>query len=141
MRTLVLASAALAMAGAAQAAGTAEGDWMTPNGSAKIHIAPCGATLCGTVVWLKTPNDPETGKPQKDAKNPDVSLRDRPSLGLQIIKGMKPSGEGRWADGTIYDPQGGKTYSSKMSSNADGTLKVEGCIVIACVAQTWKPAS
>ena len=42
--------------------------------------------------------------------------------------------------GSIYDPQSGKTYDSKLSLNPDGTLKVEGCISIICQAQTWKPA-
>ncbi len=128
------------MAGAAQAAGTAQGDWFTLGGLAKVHITPCGATLCGTVVWMKTPNDPETGKPQRDDKNPDPALRDRAALGLQILRGMKPVGDGRWADGTIYDPRSGMTYASKMSTNADGTLKVEGCIAILCKAQIWQPA-
>ena len=141
MRALVLAGAVLAMAGAAQASGVAQGDWLTQNGSAKVHIAPCGTTLCGAVVWMKRPNDPETGQPQRDNKNPDASLRARAALGLQIIRGMKPVGDGRWADGTIYDPQTGKTYASKLTANSDGTLKVEGCIAILCQAQTWTPAN
>ncbi len=141
IQALILAGALVAVAGVAQAAGTAQGDWITQSGSAKVRIAPCGPTLCGTVVWMKQPNDPETGQPQKDNKNPDPALRSRPALGLQIIKGMKPVGDGRWADGTIYDPQSGKTYASKMTANPDGALKVEGCIAILCQAQIWKPAS
>lgn len=141
VQAMVLAGALAACAGAAQAGGTALGDWMTQGGSAKVHIAPCGPTLCGAVVWMKTPNDPETGKPQKDNKNPDPALRERPAIGLQIIRGMKATGDGHWADGAIYDPQSGKTYASKITINPDGTLKVEGCIAILCQAQTWKPAS
>ena len=57
------------------------------------------------------------------------------------IKGFKPASGGRWTGGSIYDPQSGKTYDSKLSLNPDGTLKVEGCISIICQAQTWKPAS
>ena len=140
---LVLAGGLMAMAGAAQAGGTAAaaGDWITQTGLAKVRIAPCGPALCGAVVWMKQPNDPQTGQPQIDNKNPDPALRSRPALGLQIIKGMKPSGEGHWADGTIYDPQSGKTYASRLTANPDGTLKVEGCIAILCQAQTWKPAN
>lgn len=140
MEALVLGAALMAVAGAAQAGGTAQGDWITQNGSAKVHIAPCGSELCGAVVWMKQPNDPETGQLQKDGHNPNPALRGRAALGLEIIHGMKPTGDGRWEGGTIYDPQTGKTYASKLSHNPDGTLKVEGCIAILCQAQTWKPA-
>ena len=40
--------------------------------------------------------------------------------------------------GKIYDPNSGKTYDSKISVNTNGTLKVEGCILVICQAQTWK---
>jgi len=138
--TTVLAGA-MAGVGMAQAAGTAAGDWITQNGLAKVHIAPCGQDLCGAVVWMKEPLDPETHQPKKDEHNPNPALRGRAALGLQIIHGMKPAGDGRWAGGTIYDPQTGKTYTSKLTRNPDGTLKVEGCIAILCQAQTWKPAT
>jgi len=141
IEALVLAATLLVSASAAEAGGTIQGDWITQSGSAKVHIAPCGQELCGAVVWMKQPNDPETGLPQRDGHNPDPALRNRTALGLQIINGMKPAGDGHWAGGSIYDPQTGKTYASKLSHNPDGTLKVEGCIAILCQAQTWKPAS
>jgi uncharacterized protein (DUF2147 family) len=141
VQALILAGALMTAAGAAQAGGAALGDWITQSGSAKVHIAPCGSELCGAVVWMRQPLDPETGQPQKDERNPDPALRGRTALGLQIIHGMKPAGDGHWAGGTIYDPQTGRTYASKLSHNPDGTLKVEGCIAILCQAQTWKPAS
>ena len=40
--------------------------------------------------------------------------------------------------GKIYDPNSGKTYDSKIGVNANGTLKVEGCVLVVCQAQTWK---
>ena len=142
MRGVGLALAcALMAAGSAQAAGRAQGDWITQSGLGKVRITPCGPALCGAVIWMKQPLDPETGQPQKDGKNPDPALRNRPAIGLQIIKGMKPAGDGRWAGGTIYDPQTGRTYASKLTVNPDNTLKVEGCIAFVCQAQTWKSAN
>jgi len=41
--------------------------------------------------------------------------------------------------GKIYDPTSGKTYDSKVSRNADGTLSVSGCYLIFCQSQTWTP--
>ena len=39
------------------------GMWLTQGGNSRIRIADCGGALCGTIVWLKEPNDPDTGKP------------------------------------------------------------------------------
>lgn len=130
----------LAFAGAATAAGAVRGDWVTQRG-ARVRVAACGDGLCGTLVGLPQPLDPVAGQPQKDTNNPDPALRERPRLGIQIIKGMRSTGGGRWSGGRIYDPQTGKTFDSRMSLNPDGTLTVEGCIAIICQAQAWTPAN
>lgn len=146
MKTARLALAALALAAigsTAQAADPVEGLWLVQSGTAKVRIAPCTTNrtlMCGTVAWLKTPND-KAGQPLKDANNPDAGQRGKPILGLNMIRDFKASGAGRWTGGKIYDPGAGKTYGSKMSLNPEGTLKVEGCIAMICQAQTWKRTS
>jgi uncharacterized protein (DUF2147 family) len=140
-RIAALGAILAALAGSAQAAGTVQGVWLTQSGSAKVRLAPCGSKLCGTIIWLKNPTDKATGKPPIDGKNPDPALRDRPIVGLQMIHDFKSAAGGRWTGGSIYDPESGKTYASKLNLNPDGTLKVEGCIAIICQAQTWKQAN
>ncbi len=56
------------------------GVWLTQAGDAKIRISKCGAGLCGTIIWLKTPIDASSGKPQVDDKNANRALANRPSL-------------------------------------------------------------
>ena len=46
--------------------------------------------------------------------------------------------KGRWTGGKIYDPGEGKTYDARIRINPDGTLKLEGCVLIVCQAQTWR---
>ncbi|MFD3266025.1 DUF2147 domain-containing protein [Phenylobacterium ferrooxidans] len=133
------AALALLAATAAQAADPVMGDWTTVGGGTKVRIAPCvsdTAKACGTITWMKNPKD-KAGGPLKDVNNPDANLRNRPLVGLQMIRDFKPAGPGKWTGGKIYDPGGGKTYSSKISANANGSLKVEGCIGPICQAQTW----
>src|ERR1700730_897377 len=72
------------------------GTWLTEGGTATVRLANCGDAVCGTIIALKQPNDPETGKPQTDRNNTNASLRNRPILGLQIVFGMKPSGTNKW---------------------------------------------
>lgn len=147
LHRLVLAGAAAvalatALSTSSWAAGTVQGDWITQSGSAKVRVAPCsGGKLCGTVIWMKNPLDKTTGKPQLDVKNPDPALRTRPITGLQMIKDFKSAPGGKWTGGSIYDPESGKTYASKIALNPNGTLKVEGCIAIICQAQTWRAAN
>ena len=134
MRAILLA-AGLMLAGAAPAAAhSVEGEWLTQNKGGKVHIAPCPARaerICGAISWLKDPTKP------RDVNNPDPALRTRPILGLTMIRDFKPAGPDRWTGGKIYDPRSGKTYDSKMSLNANGSLKVEGCVLMVCQAQTW----
>jgi uncharacterized protein (DUF2147 family) len=124
---------------AAQAA-SIDGDWLTPKGGAKVHIANCGPKLCGVITWLKNPND-KTGQPAKDAYNPDPTLKSRPVVGVQILRNMQPAGDGRWTGGSIYNPGDGKTYASKMILDPTGVLKVQGCVSVICVTQVWTRAS
>jgi uncharacterized protein (DUF2147 family) len=61
---------------------------------------------------------------------------DHPWLGLEIIRGMKPDGEAKFADGTILDPRDGKIYHATMKVSPDGgTLIVRGYIGIELLGQ------
>ena len=60
------------------------GTWLTAEGDAHIRVAPCGSdTYCGSVAWLKSPIDPETGLPRIDKNNPDAAKRGRPIVGTR----------------------------------------------------------
>ena len=137
MRQLAIVAAALLTAGPAFAADPVEGEWLVRGGSAKVRIAPCAAKpdkMCGLISWMRDPKEAAA----RDANNPDPKLRTRPIMGLPLIRDFKAAGPGRWIGGKIYDPESGKTYDSKLSVNRDGTLKVEGCILMICQGQTWK---
>jgi len=133
MRPLVFA-AALALGAAPALADPVDGEWLNQDRTGKIRFAACPAKadrMCGTISWLKDPTK------TKDVNNPDPALRSRPLVGLQVVRDFKLAAPGRWTGGKIYDPKSGKTYDSKAAVNADGTLKLEGCIAFICQAQTW----
>ena len=136
MRAIAFAAVLSLAAGPALAADPVEGDWLTQSGSGKVKIAPCPGKadrLCGNISWLRPADAKAT-----DANNPDPKLKTRPIMGMPMLWGFKPAGPGKWTGGKIYDPNSGKTYDSKIGVNANGTLKVEGCILVVCQAQTWK---
>jgi uncharacterized protein (DUF2147 family) len=115
------------------------GNWLTEDGKATVKIASCGAALCGTVVSLKEPNDPDTHKPKTDKNNADASLRSRPMIGVQIVLEMKPSGTANKWSGQVYNAEDGKTYSGSLTLQDANTIRLEGCILggLVCKASKW----
>ncbi|MEH6547535.1 MAG: DUF2147 domain-containing protein [Sneathiella sp.] len=113
------------------------GVWSTVDDKSHVKIEPCGDKFCGKIVWLKEPNNPE-GKPKKDLNNTEESLKTRPILGLELLSGFMPESKTEWEDGTIYNPEDGKTYSSTLTIAKSGVLEVEGCVLFLCKTQVWK---
>ena len=138
------ALAALIALTSAEAAFAAEpnGIWLTQTGTSRIRVADCGGALCGTIIWLKEPNDPDTGKPKTDKNNSDAAKRSRPLLGVQIVLGMKPAGADKWT-GQVYNAEDGKTYSGNLSYSGGDSLQLQGCALggLVCKSQTWTKAN
>lgn len=101
------------------------GEWKTEDKEATVRIyRGDNGKYYGKITWLKTPND-KNGKPFTDTENPDKSLRAEPLLGLVLLKSFTFS-DGEWKDGTIYDPNEGKTYNAKVWLTGSDTLNVRG---------------
>lgn len=124
----------VALAGFPALAGAADVDgvWATEKNKAggylEITMAPCASDAsltCGTV-----------SKAFK-ASGEDPGYAD---LGKTIIKDMKHDGGESYSGGTIWDPENGKTYGSKMTLQGNG-LDVDGCVSIFCEGQHWKRVS
>lgn len=78
--------------------------------TSKIEVKEENGKFIGTVIYIN-PDKYVNGEPEKDTKNPDVKLRSRSRLGLQILSGLKYNeGDKEWQGGSIYDPDNGKTY-------------------------------
>jgi uncharacterized protein (DUF2147 family) len=136
---------ALAAPGFAAPAWAADptGTWLTEGGKSRVRVARCGDALCGTVVWLKDPNDHETGQPLTDKRNSDADKRSRPLVGLAIISGMKPAGTPDKWEGEIYNPEDGKTYGATFQMLDPRTAELKGCVLggLICGRQTWSRAN
>ena len=135
----LIAVALLALTGSEGAlAADPTGVWLTQTGTSRIRVADCGGALCGTIIWLKEPNDPDTGKPKTDKNNSDAAKRSRPLLGVQIVLGMKPAGADKWT-GQVYNAEDGKTYSGNLTFSGGNSLQLQGCALggLVCKGQTW----
>ena len=117
------------------------GEWATQGYSARVMIKPCASTpdqLCGTITWLWEPLD-TSGKPIKDAQNPDPTRRELPLIGLDMLTGFKSSGERQqWSGGQIYNPEDGRTYNASLRLLSSELLEVKGCVMVFCARQVWR---
>ena len=130
---LVALSLALAPLSAATAAPAVEGLWRTDDGSAVVEIAPCGRQMCGRIARVLA-----TGAdvPRTDVNNPDRNRRSRPLVGLQILSGFDAKASA-WEGGKAYDPKSGNSYDASLRLNADGSLRVTGCVLLFCRSVRW----
>lgn len=137
-RTFIIAAVLCIAAATPAAAGDPRGTWMTEDGKAKVAIVSCGGALCGNVIALTEPIDPDTGKPKTDSKNPDAARRSRPMIGVQIVIDMKPDTGDKW-NGQVYNAEDGKTYSGSITLVNATTLTLKGCALggLICKSQTW----
>jgi len=112
------------------------GTWLTQNGDAHIRVAKCGSSMCGTIVWLRDPIDPQTGQPQADNHNPNAGLRNRKIIGIRIFA-MASDGNGGYAGG-IYNADDGQTYRGKIVLRSAAQLEVQGCAGPLCGSEQWR---
>jgi uncharacterized protein (DUF2147 family) len=114
-----------------------EGKWYTKNRKAKvwIYLAQNGHFV-GKITELKEPLN-EDGEPKRDINNPDPEKRDRKVKGLYILKGFDyDPDEQEWEDGTIYDPDNGKTYDCYLALESEDKLKVRGYVGVSMLGRT-----
>jgi uncharacterized protein (DUF2147 family) len=130
----VLALNLLAPAFAADPVGT----WLTGDKKGKVKIVNCGGAICGSLVWLQEPNDPETHQPKTDKHNADATKQGRPLLGIPIVLSMKPAGAEVW-EGQVYNAEDGGTYSGSFTMTSANSAALKGCVMggLICKSQTW----
>jgi uncharacterized protein (DUF2147 family) len=97
-----------------------EGIWLI-SGEAAVQIFPCNSLLCGRILWLQAPRDPE-GQLKRDTRNPDPALRQRELCGLTVMRDLRSTGPNHWDDGWLYNPASGKTYNIKLELTSPDAL-------------------
>ncbi|MBV8214768.1 MAG: DUF2147 domain-containing protein [Verrucomicrobia bacterium] len=82
------------------------------------------------------------GQQKTDIHNPDPAKRERPLIGLVVMKGISPDGSGKWDGGTGYDHRTGNTYSVSLEYHGGNSLKVKGYLDVSLIGTTeiWTKA-
>jgi uncharacterized protein (DUF2147 family) len=137
-RALVLLLVGAASATPALALDNPAGTWKTVDEKtgkvvSEVELYEQGGKLFGKIVKLTEPSDAQ-GKAKVCTKCPGAD-KDKPIVGLVILKDMSPSGD-RYKGGTIMDPDDGKIYKSEIWTE-EGKLKVRGYLGPFYRTQTW----
>jgi uncharacterized protein (DUF2147 family) len=134
--------AGAAFAAAAQTSSPV-GTWKTIDDATKkekslIRIVETNGVLSGKVEKLLDPSTP----PDAVCKDCSDERKDKPILGMTILRNMKQSAEDKnvFEGGDILDPNNGKIYKSKLKLVDNGAkLDVRGYIGVPMLGrtQTW----
>ncbi len=116
------------------------GVWMTAEQESKIEIYKKGNQYYGKIVWIEDELGPD-GKKRLDVNNPDEHKRNRPLVGLTIVKNLEWDAEEReWNEGEVYDPESGSTYSVFARLQTKDELYLKGYIGFSLLGRStvWK---
>ena len=127
----------------AHAQATPAGVWKTIDDETKkekslIRITEAGGVYTGKLEKLLDP----TAKPDAVCDKCSDDRKDKPLVGMTLIKGVKQSESDKamWDGGEILDPNNGKTYKVRLTPVDGGkTLAVRGYIGAPLLGrtQTW----
>jgi uncharacterized protein (DUF2147 family) len=94
------------------------GDWARGDGKTRIHVAPCGASVCARNTWVRHGVSGE-------------------KVGDRLILKVKPAGPGHWS-GKAFDPQRRQTYTIGVRV-ADKRMTTRGCVMggLMCESMNW----
>lgn len=115
------------------------GLWKTVDDKTKevrsvVEIYEQDSKLFGKIVKIFPADD---APPNPVCEKCEDHRKDQPIVGLTIIENLVQDGD-EWEDGTVLDPDNGKTYNCKIWLE-DGKLKLRGYIGFLYRTQTWEP--
>jgi len=124
MTKTMIALALAGAAGLAQAQATPVGLWKTIDDDGKtekslVRIVEAAGLLAGKVEKIF-----DATKQNDVCKDCGDERKDKPILGMTIIRNAKSSGDGTWEGGEILDPANGKVYRLRLKPE-DGGKKLE----------------
>lgn len=105
------------------------GEWLTQSKDGKILIYKQGTKYFGKIIGGNSEG-------RKDTNNPDEKLRNQPLIGKVILNNFVFDGKSKWEDGTIYDPNNGKTYSCVIKLKNNNEMEVRGYVGISLFGRT-----
>jgi uncharacterized protein (DUF2147 family) len=109
--------------------------WMTQAQDMKVEVYKIKDQYQAKVVWFACDAGFEMAD-FFDKKNPNLALRTRPWLGMNVLEGLQFKQKNEWHNGRIYDPNSGRTFDSICRLENDNTLNVRGYWLYAWIGKS-----
>jgi uncharacterized protein (DUF2147 family) len=108
--------------------GAFNGTWRNPRDTVHLELHPCGAQICGIVIWASDASKKAAARFSK------VDI-----VGQQLFRDFTV-GEDGLARGKVYVPDLGMTFKGAAQHIDADTIKVKGCVIgnMICKSQVWK---
>ena len=101
--------------------------WRNPASSVHVRVHPCGAAMCGTVVWAN------------DKAKADSARGGTPSLvGTELFRDFRVTAPNVWT-GKVFVPDLGRVFTGTGTLTGPDTIVARGCLAknFGCKSQTW----
>ncbi|MEL6719704.1 MAG: DUF2147 domain-containing protein [Bacteroidota bacterium] len=82
------------------------GKYLSPDKVGQIEVFKRNGKYYGRTICCN--------EKRMDVKNPNPALRVRSRIGIEFIHDFEFDGDNEYINGTIYNPEDGRTYSAKM---------------------------
>jgi|SRR6218665_359416 len=141
MKKLVALAALSLVANLALAQTSPVGLWKTIDDDGKtekslVRITENGGVLTGTIEKIF-----DTSKADAKCDKCADDRKDKPVVGLQIIRGVKQDADDKsiWVGGEILDPNNGKTYKTRLKPVEGGKkMEMRGYVAFIYRTQVWQ---
>lgn len=104
------------------------GKWMSNDNNLIVEVYKIGKEFRGKIIWFSDNDDKSQPMLVRlDSKNPEIHLRNRKLIGLEVMKGLYFNEKyNEWQNGLIYDASKGKNWNAKAWLTKEGILNVRG---------------
>ncbi len=111
-----------ALAGQIPASVTPVGTWQMASGEATLEVVMCGdgTQICATLTWLRD-----------DMRTPENLAY----LNKLVVDGAVKAGPVKWKGAVTYE---GETYAGSISMTSSHSMKMYGCVGVACESMVLK---
>ena len=99
------------------------GFWLMPDNEGIIEIYKVDNFYNGKIIWMLEKEKDRSLL--KDKENPVDSLKNRPVVGIEVMRNYKYDEDGVWNGGTFYAAKKGKTLEPDFVRIDENTLDIE----------------
>jgi len=119
-----------ALASAASPDSSLTGVWRNPKNSVHVDIRPCGAAMCGVVVWASE-------EAIEDARKGGTTQL----VGTNLMRDFVQHRDGSWR-GRVFVPDLAKTISGTIRLIGSDAFRARSCALgVVCRTQIWNRLS